>query len=58
MDLFMTTTLGKDWKDYFDICVANTKKPLWQRAEGLYFEHTTKSKNLKGRKVTKDSVND
>ena len=29
MELFMTSTLGKDWKDYFDVCIANAKKPLW-----------------------------
>jgi FMN phosphatase YigB (HAD superfamily) len=29
MEIVMSATLGDDWMDLFDICVANCKKPLW-----------------------------
>ena len=43
----MTTSIGKDWKSYFDICCLNAKKPLFQRAERPFFELMADRKNKK-----------
>jgi hypothetical protein len=29
LELTMTATLGKDWKQYFDLCLAECNKPLF-----------------------------
>jgi hypothetical protein len=28
-ELIMTTTLGPDWRDFFDLCLQNCRKPTW-----------------------------
>ena len=43
----MNVTLGKDWKNYFDICCLNAKKPLFQRAENQFYEKDSDKKNKK-----------
>ena len=32
MEITMTATIGKDWKDFFKIACADARKPLFQRA--------------------------
>ena len=51
METVMTITLGKDWKNYFDICVANARKPLFYRAESPFSEYDPEAENRKGNKV-------
>ena len=33
LELTMTATLGKDWKKYFDLCLAECNKPLFQKSD-------------------------
>jgi hypothetical protein len=47
VELTMNVTLGKDWKNYFDICCLNAKKPLFQRAENQFYEKDSDKKNKK-----------
>ena len=37
VELMMSVSLGADWKDYFDICVCNCKKPLFQRTTQPFY---------------------
>jgi phosphoglycolate phosphatase-like HAD superfamily hydrolase len=38
LELTMKETLGRDWKDFFDIIVANCRKPLFYKSENPFFE--------------------
>jgi hypothetical protein len=53
----MNTSLGPDWLSFFDIVVANCKKPLWQRTESPFYVYDPRSLNCKGKKlVTRDEL--
>ena len=47
----MKATLGPNWLDYFDICVANANKPLFQRTEKAFYSLDMTKKNFKGKKI-------
>ena len=49
----MTLTLGKEWMNYFDICVANARKPLFYRAESPFYEYNPGVETRKGQKFTR-----
>ena len=51
METVMTVTLGPDWKNYFDICVANARKPLFYRAESPFYHYDPNQENRKGCKI-------
>ena len=36
VELTMAASMGADWLNYFDICVASARKPLFQRAESPF----------------------
>ena len=38
MEIVMSATLGDHWMDLFDICIANCKKPLFQRSNSPFLE--------------------
>lgn len=48
----MSSTLGSEWKSYFDICVANARKPLFYRAENPFYDYDPTAETRKGKKVT------
>jgi len=48
LDIVMKATLGDDWKQFFDICIANAKKPLFHEAENPFYELNLYAKDLKG----------
>jgi hypothetical protein len=52
MELAMSTTLGPDWKEFFTIVLANSKKPLFWKHEGSFFLHDVNAPDLKGTKMT------
>ena len=52
MDLVMQATLGKDWQNFFDLCLANSRKPLFQRGQSPFYLYDGKSKNHKGKSIT------
>ena len=56
MDQVMTHTLGKDWKKYFDLCVANARKPLFYRAEHPFYEYNPKVETRKGNKIKLEGI--
>jgi hypothetical protein len=56
MDITMKATIGDDWKDFFDICIANSKKPLFHDTENPFYELNLYAKDLKGKKY--DSSHD
>ena len=56
METVMRHTLGEDWKDYFDICVANARKPLFYRAESPFYEYTPNTETRKGNKIKLEKV--
>ena len=47
----MKLSLGDNWKSYFDIVVANARKPLFYRAESPFYEYDQTAKNDQGKKL-------
>ena len=37
--LTMTASMGTDWLDYFDVCCARSRKPLFQRSMSPFFNY-------------------
>ena len=35
----MKATMGEDWLDYFDVCCAKARKPLFQRTESPFYNY-------------------
>jgi hypothetical protein len=52
VELVMDYSLGKDWQQYFDVVCANTKKPLFQRAEGNFYTVNKSAPNYKGKAIS------
>jgi FMN phosphatase YigB (HAD superfamily) len=48
VDVAMKTSIGNDWKDYFDLIIINARKPLFQRAETPFYEYDPKTKSKRG----------
>jgi hypothetical protein len=55
MDIVMKATLGDDWKDFFDLCIANSKKPLFHETENPFYDLNLYAKDLKGKKYDSSS---
>jgi hypothetical protein len=51
MDVLMKATLGADWLDFFDLCIVNTRMPIFQRSEKPFYTYDKSTKNKKGIKV-------
>ena len=50
-ELVMKATLGDNWLDYFDICVVNAGKPLFQRTEKPFYSLDMTNKSYRGKKI-------
>lgn len=53
-DFIMTTTLGKDWRQYFDIISCYSRKPIFfwdQKVMTPFFELDTRQANFKGKPI-------
>jgi hypothetical protein len=48
LELVMKHTLGKDWKNYFDLAIANMKMPLFQQAKGNFYKVNTEQNFHRG----------
>jgi hypothetical protein len=51
LELTMKETLGKNWQDFFDIIVANCRKPLFYKSENPFYEVRDSTQNWKGGKL-------
>ena len=51
MEIVMSATLGDDWMDLFDICIANCKKPLFQRANNPFYDIDPSEEHSKGTEI-------
>jgi len=47
----MSQALGLNWKDQFDLCLANSRKPLFQYSEAPFYE-LQGEKNVKSKKFS------
>lgn len=45
LNSIMSVTLGKNWLNLFDLCVTNSRGPLFLKAEGPFYK-------LQGQKMT------
>ena len=55
MNLVMKATLGDDYLDFFDLCIANAKKPLFFSGENSFYDLDLQAKDFRGEKY--DSIN-
>ena len=56
MNVIMATTLGEDWQQFFDLHLANCKKPIFFINEGApMYTIDTNVPNMKGPQITNAS---
>jgi hypothetical protein len=44
INLVMKATLGEDWKNFFDFCIVDARKPLFFRSNSPFYSVDTKVK--------------
>ena len=55
MNLVMKASLGDDYLDCFDMCIANAKKPLFFNGGSPFYELNLQTKDFKGVKYDNDN---
>jgi hypothetical protein len=48
MELIMSTTLGEDWRSFFNMVFCDCRKPNFFKGEAVMFEADPQAKNFKG----------
>jgi hypothetical protein len=51
LSMIMEITLGHDWAKFFDIVLANCRKPIFFSAEYPFFCYNKYNLNFKGQKI-------
>jgi hypothetical protein len=51
LNFAMTTTLGEDWLDLFDLCLVNCNKPLFHRVNCPFFQVDETKPDFEGKRM-------
>jgi hypothetical protein len=49
MELIMSTTLGPDWRSFFNMVFADCRKPTFFKGEAIMYEADPSASNFKGK---------
>jgi hypothetical protein len=52
MELIMSTTLGDDWRSFFNMVFCDCRKPNFFKGEAPMYEANPDASNFKGREIT------